>query len=171
MKPNITGTEQFDSLTWISCPRCGYANELDHETCFACSTELSTQPMQINPKMVAAVALTQALYPGTDSVPYPADWERLENPNPDLCLGTGNDFWLKSWTEDKSLYLQDRYPLGGNKFSIDRAVRVLRAAKVLNEAFGIRVKIPWDSKEVFQKYYNLPLEDRQPEYHPQEPIA
>jgi hypothetical protein len=105
-------------------------------------------------KEMAALFITLALYPNAPAEMFPAGWTHEGEENPDLALGTNNDYWLKTDHEKGGLYLQSRYPVGSLKESLSRAVRVIRATETLEKYLHIGVRLSWDRKQIFHDYYS-----------------
>lgn len=119
-------------------------------------------------KQMAALLLTLAIYPNCPLVTFPSGWADEGEVNPDLSLGTGNDYWLRTNHEkDGALYLQVRYlPISDLPEVLRRCVRVNHVVAAFQEKFGIEIHLPWDVRDVEKRYWDSiaprgPQPDRQ----------
>jgi len=106
-------------------------------------------------KQMAALLLTVALYPDAPVVTFPSGWADEGEENPDLSLGTGNDYWLRTNHEkDGTLYLQVRYmPIPDFSDTLRRCVRVIHVVEAFKEKFGVEIHLPWDSNDINKRYW------------------
>ena len=101
----------------------------------------------MNKDQMMMVALLFSAAIGSRPEAYPADWVNEHDDLPDLCLGTGNNWWLRI-NETGGLYIQSRSHALDNDYIVTIADKMLDTAGVLMEKLAIKVQIPWPSREI-----------------------
>jgi len=106
-------------------------------------------------KTIAALVIAVAIWPKSVKV-YPADWALPDEEDPDICLGTSNDYWVRSNDGiSDQIYLQMRDAAAFLRYRPESAHCIQEAAKGLCE-IGISVALPWLPEEIDAAYRAWP---------------